>query len=1476
MTISLKKTLIGLAIGATTLTSFAQNTEPNIIPAVQNWQGAKGQCFLITERINIPVDNEEIAKLATILQEDIKHVTGKSYSIFKDDLMGNSTYPGHISLELSNKIDNKEGYKVVIGENIALQAATPTGLFYASRSLLQMMAQNSKSLPKGTIIDQPDYRVRSLMWDIGRKFVPFDQMKDWLRAMSYVKMNQLHLHLNDSIGFAPGFRLEMKTLPGLANKDGHYTQAEMKELIVFAKARGIEIIPEIDAPAHASAFTYYRPDLQHPKLASQNLDLTNPDTIPFMEKVIGEICDVFESKHIHIGTDELRLGGLRGKEKTEMGELFRGYINHFNAFLKKRGKVTRIWSGYEHMPGKTLPDKDVIIDMWVTADAAAKVKEGYTFINSNHGWTYIVPNAPYYGISNSNVYNKWTPNFFSNKPGGIIPKDCPNLLGGKFHIWNDRGYQFAGFDNNEIARLTMPSLLTFAEKLWGRKGSKDFKAFQKRAQAILPGNDGFEFTPSSKSRHDAQNPMLGKFPGTTFLDRKVKTDNDGVVWKLDKDTKFMQWNSIKPEIKNTPDHLSYPWTATFDLTRYSDSHIGGSSLLQGHEVLLNSQNSTLFLDYNYYSKIDKKTKLPTQKNQGVCIVRSSRSASAMPMTSLTHVVVDFDYKVPVGKRVKLTFIGYKGYTEFYVDGKLHKRVNLQSVCPLRSVGDAQFGNTFHGAIHSATILNKAVVPVVPVKAGKKSPEMTNLLPLPKSVELAKSKLILAKNTSVSLGRGTELVGKHFISRLKKGTGWTVSEASKATIQLEIAKGKGSPEAYTLTITNNGIEITGASVQGVVRGTETLLQLMPPAVYGKGSITKITLPCLTINDAPQFAWRALMLDVSRHFQNKDTIIKLLDGMAACKFNVFHWHLTDDQGWRLPIEGYPKLTANAKVSYSRQDIREVVEHAAKLGITIMPEIDMPGHSRAACMAYPEIATRNSKGKITGTLNPGAAATYKFIEAVMIDVVKQFPNSLNIHIGADEVGTGNWKNHPECLELMKQEKLRNTHELYTYFINKCCAIVKKHDRKPFAWNEAMSSKVDPDLTILSWKGMHPGIAAAKADHDVVFCPTPQIYFDHPNTRSKNNPRAYSANASYLNHCYFFNVAVPAVPKDKRHRILGGEACLWSECIRSADHMFIMMFPRAWAIGETLWTSPEQKDWDSFLSRLDLQRQRFEAMKIPYFWEPESLAINIGQWKKGEVALNKGIMEYDLTGKLSNPGVQEFFIGQGLGEGQFVITGMEILQDGKVIDKDWHNYESSVFHNASSLFLLRVRELKGKLKLRIHVKQLFGDCAAIVQLNPALPADMYSKQCGPDTGSNRSKQTSKVVDPFADKSAKRPVTKVTTNMAIYGSNTPALTVDWKYKTFFWSKGSPKEGYHITWTFDKPVDARTIQVKTGAPDNPRSDSLKNGLLQVSKDGADFVTLSKFANGQAIGKLTQPIKAIRLKVTEKNNSWLKVQDIIIH
>lgn len=612
-----------------------------------------------------------------------------------------------------------------------------------------------------------------------------------------------------------------------------------------------------------------------------------------------------------------------------------------------------------------------------------------------------------------------------------------------------------------------------------------------------------------------------------------------------------------------------------------------------------------------------------------------------------------------------------------------------------------------------------------------------LLPPARTVHAGAGMVTLTKSTSLGLDAASGVVGRYFATRLRRGTGWPVPVAADGFIRCKVATtGDASPEGYSLKIAADGITIQGNSPAGVARGAETLLQLMPPAVYGVNQCESLALPVVEITDAPRFAWRGMMLDVSRRFQDKDTVLKLLDGLAACKINVFHWHLTDDQGWRLPIGGYPKLTDKGP-AYSRADIKEVVERAAALGIMILPEIDMPGHSGASCRAYPEISTPNAKGQPTGTMNPGADASYAFIDAVLKDVAAQFPDSPYIHLGADEVGSGGWSKDPGCQALMQREGLKNAHELYVYFVNRAVGIARKYGKRSIAWDEAFDARNDPELIIMSWRGMGPGIAAAKAGRTVIFTPNPPLYINHANSRSSINPRAYSAHTTYMNQGYFVYPATPAIPADKRPAIMGAEVCLWGEVITDARNMFLHVFPRTCALAENLWVPRDKLDWDAFTKRLDLQNQRMDAMGIPYFHEPETLAVNIGSWKAGELAAKNGVIDIPITGKLSHAGEQEFFVAQTTGEGQFRIDAVELLKDGVVVAIDRHRHDSSVYNNVDSLYVVNNPDTGGQYSVRIHATALHGECGALVQHIPALAADRYSKQCAPGSGANRTKQS-------------------------------------------------------------------------------------------------------------------------------------------
>ncbi|MGQ7869217.1 family 20 glycosylhydrolase [Sunxiuqinia sp. sy24] len=674
---------------------------PKTIPAVQHWKSYKGQLELVSPRIIINENySEELLPIANILSSEWQLITGRKITIEKGN---RKLVKGNIYLTTGDASLSAEGYTLNVKDGIEIEAAGVTGVFYGTRTLLQLVVQHQTAIPKGMIKDYPKYPVRSILLDVARKFIPFTELKDWITALSYFKINEIHLHLNDNCHpFYGAFRVEMKTIKGLTSTDGYYTQQEIRELQDYAKARGISIVPEIDSPGHSRSFTTVRPDLAHPQLGGNYLDITKEDSYRFVEKVFDEIVPLFDAEDFHIGTDEYRLNLIKDEqEKAILGEKFRQYINHFNQYIRAKGKTVRIWSGYENMPGTTEPDKSIVIDMWETSDALNKSKAGYQFINSTHLWTYIVPGAPYYGVNNKFLYEEWTPLRFSKKPEGTLSPKDKGLLGGKFHVWNDKGP--TGYTTNEIARLTMPTVLVMAEKLWGTKGSSDYEKFTQRAKRVLPGADAFEMLLVSHDSHSAENVLCGQVPGTHFLKRQAATLKPN-VWQYNEPSHFIA-NTFYP-LHLGAENLEYPWTATFTVTRFTDVNERWEKRPSGHEALLSSKLGTLFLDYTWDVR-DEKTKLTIDRKKGVAIVRANSGQAPTPESHVLANIEVFNYQVPLNQKVKLTFVGYQNKTELYVDGKLVDSIKKQMVCPLTNLGGDEYTPSFHGILHEAAIYDYA-------------------------------------------------------------------------------------------------------------------------------------------------------------------------------------------------------------------------------------------------------------------------------------------------------------------------------------------------------------------------------------------------------------------------------------------------------------------------------------------------------------------------------------------------------------------------------------------------------------------------------------------------------------------------------------------------------------------------------------------------------------------------------------------------
>jgi hexosaminidase len=433
------------------------------------------------------------------------------------------------------------------------------------------------------------------------------------------------------------------------------------------------------------------------------------------------------------------------------------------------------------------------------------------------------------------------------------------------------------------------------------------------------------------------------------------------------------------------------------------------------------------------------------------------------------------------------------------------------------------------------------------------------------------------------------------------------------------------EGYELEITPKGVAIRATHGAGLFYGVQTLLQLMPPAVYGHSapSGAEWVVPAVTIRDQPRFRWRGVMLDVSRHFVPKDAIFRYLDLLAMHKLNVFHWHLTDDQGWRIEIKKYPRLTevgawrnsAGFKLDnkysttygpdgryggfYSQDDVREVVRYAGRLHITIVPEIEMPGHATAALAAYPELSTSGGPfpiepvaGIFHGVYCAGNEQTFTFLQDVLTEVMDLFPSPY-IHIGGDEVPEDSW-NDPKDQKLIVDQKLAGPKVVETYLVNRISRFIHSHGRKLVGWDEILNPDLAPDATVMSWRGTKNGAEAARAGHDVVMSPSHFCYLDGEQA-TVTEPLHLRGWTMPLERVYGFDPVKELSPEQASH-ILGVQANLWTEYVPNFESVQYMTWPRAAAIAEVGWSAASPRDFNDFKRRIKVDESRLDACQTDY----------------------------------------------------------------------------------------------------------------------------------------------------------------------------------------------------------------------------------------------------------------------------------------
>ena len=429
------------------------------------------------------------------------------------------------------------------------------------------------------------------------------------------------------------------------------------------------------------------------------------------------------------------------------------------------------------------------------------------------------------------------------------------------------------------------------------------------------------------------------------------------------------------------------------------------------------------------------------------------------------------------------------------------------------------------------------------------------------------------------------------------------------------------EGYTLSIDKNGVAIAANSGAGLFYGVQSLFQLIPAS-------KEISLPFVSIKDQPRFAWRGLHLDVGRHFFPADFIKKYIDIMAHYKLNTFHWHLTEDQGWRIEIKKYPKLqelgafrkeTVIGKAStrtrnephqfdgtrhggfYTQEEVKDVVAYASKQHVTIIPEIEMPGHALAALTAYPylgctggpyEVAT--TWGVFTDVFCAGKETTFTFLQDVLDEVIPLFPGKY-VHIGGDECPKESWKKCKLCQKRIKTEKLKDEHQLQSYFIQRMEKYINSKGKSIIGWDEILEGGLAPNAAVMSWRGEEGGIAAAQQNHDVIMTPTSWLYLDYYQDTTKTEPLAIGGFVP-VSKVYSYDPIPPQLTAEQAKHILGTQANVWTEYMPTTSQVEYMVYPRAIALAEIAWTPKDKLNYDDFVVRLRGNRHLLDLWQVNY----------------------------------------------------------------------------------------------------------------------------------------------------------------------------------------------------------------------------------------------------------------------------------------
>lgn len=577
------------------------------------------------------------------------------------------------------------------------------------------------------------------------------------------------------------------------------------------------------------------------------------------------------------------------------------------------------------------------------------------------------------------------------------------------------------------------------------------------------------------------------------------------------------------------------------------------------------------------------------------------------------------------------------------------------------------------------------------------PSMPSFVPQPVKAELLPNSFRLTARTALSFAPEDAGLASLIQREIAGFSGWNLPLKSGGSEGILLKRVKDLPVtgSYRLRVGQKTVVLEAGSGEGLLNAFQTFRQALPPQATASRPVKGVVWesPCLIVEDSPRFQWRGAMLDVARHYQPVSYIKRFIDLLSLHKLNVFHWHLTEDQGWRIEIKKWPKLTEvgawrketiigrprkDAKFDgikhggfYTHAEIKEVVAYAAERFITVVPEIEMPGHAQAAIAAYPQFGCSPVPLEVMTTWGVSDNVynvkdeTFAFLFDVLEEILPLFPSKF-IHIGGDECPKTQWKADAHAQETMKKEGLKNEEELQSWFIRKIDKFLDSKGKRLLGWDEILEGGLAEGATVMAWRSMDYGVEAAEHGSDVVMAPTAFTYLDYYQSRNQDAEPLAIGGYLPLKTVYSFEPVSPKIPVDKIHHVLGGQGQLWTEYMKDDRKIEYMAFPRLCALSEVVWSPTSGRDWSSFRKRLGSHVLRLDQRQVNYRQLDEEDSSQLGKWQAGKVTGDFQDMTWDITAGLAgHVGAGKIVFQYSSGGHRLDIEWIEILKNGSVVQR-------------------------------------------------------------------------------------------------------------------------------------------------------------------------------------------------------------------